>query len=157
MKIYTCKDRLEDILTCIYDAWSAALQVGHDLIQLRKEPVFQQTIFDEYIHVNGDTSKAEKVIRSIRRDISDEAYLYVYYASLSDEEDALQAIYQFLRVGFATGSSVLEQYANPSVMRIVELRRKVGNECHHFREFARFESLNGSVYGSYALRTLDDH
>ena len=78
MKIYTCKDRLEDILTCIYDAWSAALQVGHDLIQLRKEPVFQQTIFDEYIHVNGDTSKAEKVIRSIRRDISDEAYLYVY-------------------------------------------------------------------------------
>ena len=73
MKIYTCKDRLEDILTCIYDAWSAALQVGHDLIQLRKEPVFQQTIFDEYIHVNGDTSKAEKVIRSIRRDISDVA------------------------------------------------------------------------------------
>lgn len=72
-------------------------QVGHDLIQLRKEPVFQQTIFDEYIHVNGDTSKAEKVIRSIRRDISDEAYLYVYYASLSDEEDALQAIYQFLQ------------------------------------------------------------
>ena len=149
MKIYTCKDRLEDILTCIYDAWSAALQVGHDQIQLRKEPVFQQTIFDEYIHVDGDTSKAEKVIRSIRRDISDEAYLYVYYASLSDEEDALQAIYQFLRVGFATGSSVLEQYANPSVMRIVELRRKVGNECHHFREFARFESLNGSVYVSH--------
>ena len=89
------------------------------------------------------------MIRSIRRDISDEAYLYVYYASLSDEEDALQAIYQFLRVGFATGSSVLEQYANPSVMRIVELRRKVGNECHHFREFARFESLNGSVYVSH--------
>lgn len=149
MKIYTRKDRLEDILTCIYDAWSAALQVGHDQIKLRKEPVFQQTIFDEYIHVDGDTSKAEKVIRSIRRDISDEAYLYVYYASLSDEEDALQAIYQFLRVGFATGSSVLEQYANPSVMRIVELRRKVGNECHHFREFARFESLNGSVYVSH--------
>ncbi len=34
-------------------------------------------------------------------------------------------------------------------MRYVELRRKVGNECHHFREFARFESLNGSVYVSH--------
>ena len=22
MKIYTCKDRLEDIMTCIYDAWA---------------------------------------------------------------------------------------------------------------------------------------
>lgn len=92
--------------------------------KVKKRTGLQQTIFDEYIHVDGDTSKAEKVIRSIRRDISDEAYLYVYYASLSDEEDALQAIYQFLRVGFATGSSVLEQYANPSVMRIVELPEK---------------------------------
>ena len=114
MKIFTCKDRLEDIMTCIYDAWSEALQIGHDQIQLKKEPVFQQTIFDEYIHVDQDLSKAEKVIRSIRRDISDEAY------------------------------------ANPRVMRILELRRKVSNESHHFREFARFERLNSSnVYVSH--------
>ena len=88
MKIFTCKDRLEDIMTCIYDAWSEALQIGHDQIQLKKEPVFQQTIFDEYIHVDQDLSKAEKVIRSIRRDISDEAYLNIYLATLSVEEDA---------------------------------------------------------------------
>lgn len=30
MKVFTCKDRLEDIMTCIYDAWSEALQIGHD-------------------------------------------------------------------------------------------------------------------------------
>ena len=56
MKIFTCKDRLEDIMTCIYDAWSEALLIGHDQIQLKKEPVFQQTIFDEYIHVDQDLS-----------------------------------------------------------------------------------------------------
>ena len=90
MKIFTCKDRLEDIMTCIYDAWSEALLIGHDQIQLKKEPVFQQTIFDE------------------------------------------------------------QQYANPRVMRILELRRKVSNESHHFREFARFERLNSSnVYVSH--------
>lgn len=109
MKIFTCKDRLEDIMTCIYDAWSEALLIGHDQIQLKKEPVFQQTIFDEYIHVDQDLSKAEKVIRSIRRDISDEAYLNIYLATLSVEEDALQAIYNFLRVGFKIGESVLQQ------------------------------------------------
>lgn len=32
MKIFTCKDRLEDIMTCIYDAWSEALLIGHDQI-----------------------------------------------------------------------------------------------------------------------------
>ena len=142
MKVFTCKDRLEDIMTCIYDAWSEALQIGHDQIQLKKEPIFQQTIFDEYIHVDQDTSKAEKVIRSIRRDISDEAYLDIYLATLSAEEDALQAIYNFLRVGFSMGGNALKQYANPHVMRILELRRKVSNESHHFREFTRFEKLN---------------
>jgi len=133
-------------MTCIYDAWVEALRIGHNQIQVKKEPVFQQTMFDEYIHVDGDAEKAEKVIRSIRRDISDEAYLDVYYATLSAEEDALQAIYNFLRVGFAVGCRVLDYYTNPHVMRILELRRKVGNESHHFREFARFQSLNGKVY-----------
>ena len=85
-------------MTCIYDAWSEALRIGHDQIQLKKEPILQQTMFDEYVHVDGDNVKAEKVIRSVRRDISDEAYLDVYYATLSAEEDALQAIYNFLRV-----------------------------------------------------------
>lgn len=149
MKIYTCQDRLTDIMTCIYDAWSEALKVGHNQIQLKKEPVYQQTMFDEYIHVNGDSSKAEKVIRSIRRDISDTAYLNVYYASLSADENALQAIYDFLRVGFAVGSRVLEQYTNPNVMKLLEIRRRVSNEAHHFREFARFQSLNSNVYVSH--------
>ena len=60
-------------MTCIYDAWSEALRIGHDQIQLKKEPILQQTMFDEYVHVDGDNVKAEKVIRSVRRDISDEA------------------------------------------------------------------------------------
>ncbi len=149
MKIYMCKDRLEDIMTCIYDAWSEALKTGHDNIQLKKEPVYQQTIFDEYIHIDGDKEKAQKVIRSIRRDISDEAYIDVYYAALSVEEDALQAIYNFLRVGFAYGGKVLNNYTNPYVMRILELRRRVGNESNHFREFVRFQSLNNQVYVSH--------
>ena len=149
MKIYTCQDRLTDIMTCIYDAWSEALKVGHNQIGLKKEPIFQQTIFDEYIHVDGDPSKTEKVIRSIRRSISETAYMNIYYASLSADENALQAIYDFLRVGFAIGSTVVGQYTNPHVMNLLELRRQVSNEAHHFREFARFQSLENQVYVSH--------
>ena len=161
MKIYTCQDRLTDIMTCIYDAWSEALKVGHNQIGLKKEPIFQQTMFDEYIHVDGDPSKAEKVIRSIRRSISETAYMNIYYASLSADENALQAIYDFLRVGFAIGSTVVGQYTNPHVMNLLELRRQVSNEAHHFREFARFQSLENQVYvhvknGENYLRYLTD-
>ena len=57
-------------MTCIYDAWAEALKIGHNQIQLKKEPVFQQTIFDEYIHVDQDLSKAEKVIKTNRESVS---------------------------------------------------------------------------------------
>ena len=33
-------------MTCIYDAWVEALRIGHNQIQVKKEPVFQQTMFD---------------------------------------------------------------------------------------------------------------
>lgn len=146
MKVFSCADKFEDMMTCIYDAWSSALTDGHESIRLEREPVYQASLFDEYVHVGADPEKVEKVVRSIRGQISNQAYLYVFYASLSTEEDALQAIYNFLRVGFAVGSGVCSMYANPHVMRMFELKRRVGSEAHYFREFARFTSLDDKVY-----------
>ncbi len=164
-------------MTCIYDAWVEALRIGHNQIQVKKEPVFQQTMFDEYIHVDGDARKGRQGDPFDSGEISRMRRTWMSYdATLSAEEDALQAIYNFLRLGFAVGCRVLDYYTNPHVMRILELRRKVEIESHHFREFARFQSLNGKVYvchlepksdvimlvgrhfaGLYAVRILDDH
>lgn len=133
-------------MTCIYDAWSYALDHGHGALRLEREPIYQQSLFDEYVHVDADREKTEKVVRSIKKQISRQAYMYVFYASLSEEADALQAVYNFLRVGFAVGSEVCVMFANPHVMRVLELKRRIGNESHYFREFARFTSLDDRVY-----------
>lgn len=147
MRIYSCNDRFEDMMTCVYDAWCGAIEERvHHNIKLVREPIYQQNMFDDYIHVDADSDKVTKVVRSIRNSISDEAYMYVFYATLSAEEDALQAIYNFLRVGFEVGARACSMYTNPYVMRIMELKRRVGNESHHFREFARFTSLENKVY-----------
>lgn len=53
------------MMTCIYDAWVYALRVGHDKVQLRTEPIVQATLFDEYVHVDADAEKTEKVLRSV--------------------------------------------------------------------------------------------
>ena len=80
MRIFTCKHQLEDMMTCIYDAWVYALRVGHDKVQLRTEPIVQATLFDEYVHVDADAEKTEKVLRSVRNKIGMQAYIDVYYA-----------------------------------------------------------------------------
>lgn len=146
MRVYTCKDNFEDMMCCIYDAWDNARAYGHDNIRLMRQPVLQESLFEEYIEIEYDEEKVQKVIRSIQQKISQEALMQVYYASLSQEEDALDAIYRFLRVGFRMGGSVTRMYSEPCVMRMFELRRQVGNEVHHFREFVRFVSMGNMVY-----------
>ena len=148
MRIFTCKHQLEDMMTCIYDAWVYALRVGHDKVQLRTEPIVQATLFDEYVHLDADAEKTEKVLRSVRNKIGMQAYIDVYYACLM-EDDVLDDIYRFLRIGFQAGPRVIGMLAEPPVSRMLEIRRAVGNEIHHFREFARFQSLENQVYVSH--------
>lgn len=145
MRVFTCERQFEAMMTCIYDAWSVALDVGHENVRLMLEPVYQPSFFDEYIHIDPDREKAEKVIRSIRNKLGISAYISVYYAYLA-AEDALDDIYRFLRIGFRYGRDVLQALTHPEVVRIQELRRRVGNEAHYFREFARFHSIDDKVY-----------
>ena len=135
MHIYTCLNRFDHMMCCIYTAWEGALKYGHGNIKLKTEPITQTTLFDEYVHVDYDDMKYEKVVRSIKRSISEDAFYFVYYASLSDEEDALDCIYRFLIKGFAAGPAVMFQHADPDVARLFSIKKKVSNEAHHFREF----------------------
>lgn len=138
--IFTCNDSFEAMMTCVYQAWDSRL--GHRNIRLMLEPVEQQELFCDYIHVEGDPEKTEKVVRSIRRKISDEAYSQIFKAAMAFEPDRLDTIYRFLLLGFTYGRKVTDMLFEPAVIRILELSRKVGNEAHYFREFTRFVSVN---------------
>lgn len=149
MIIFTCADQWEDIATCIYDAWEWAVgHGGHDNVGLQKEPLMQPSLFDEYVHVDADPIKTQKVMRSVRQKISFEAYRAVSLASLY-REDVLNDIYEFLRLGFQTGRNVTSMLFDPHVMKVMEAERRVGNEIHRFVEFARFDEMPSGVLISH--------
>lgn len=148
MTVFTCENQIEDMFTCIYVAWEWALVHGHDQLRLEKEPIVQQTLFDQYIHVEPDAEKAGKVAKSIQRKISRDAYVTIHYACLA-KEDMLDVMYRYLRIGFQVGSKINQMLTDPIVMQISEARRNVGNELHYWREFLRFESVDGNVYVSH--------
>ena len=76
--IFTCKDQFDDMMTCIYDAWTSRL--GHSNIRLKTEPVGNLELFCEYRHVDSDPEKTASVIRSIQKKISPYAYSMIYKA-----------------------------------------------------------------------------
>ena len=144
MVIFTCKDRFDDMMTCIYEAWASHL--GHNNIKLRTEPIGTMELFCEYRHVEADKEKTESVIRTIQQKISFRAYQMVYHAAMAaDEEEKLDSIYRFLILGFHYGRQILDLLQNPIVMKIFELERKASNEAHIFRECIRFTEMDHHI------------
>lgn len=145
MNIFTCKDRYEDIMTCIYDAWEWGIKNGHENLKLMKEPVEQYSLFDKYIHIEGNSEKSLKVTRSIAEKISEKAYMDIYSALLS-KNDMLDDVYRYLQIGFKKGKVITSMLTENVVMNVTKEGRKVSNETHYFREFARFNSIKGNMY-----------
>lgn len=149
-KVFVCADNFEAMMTCVYEAWlwvATENQRRHsgrnaqEDVMLSVEPIYQQDMFCDYIHIETDSEKAGKVTDTILRDISRDAYICVYYAAMSQSQDKLNDIYRFIRLGLKCGGRVTRMLTDPVVMRVVELKKRVGNEMHHFREFVRFNKL----------------
>ncbi len=142
-RIYRCDDTPEAIFTAVYDAGKSAY--GHDHIRLEVNmPEAEQnyTLFSEYVDVVPDPEKMTKVLRTVRRQISQQAYEYIMVAAGSRQPDKADVIYHFIVYGFALGSKVTEALHVPCVQRIFEIYRKARNEAHYFLEFIRFEEIS---------------
>ena len=147
MIIYTCSDNFEDMMTCIYDAWAS--KEGHKNIRLMLEPVYEPELFCEYRHVDGDPEKSLKVIRSIQKQISFQAYQMVFRCAMSYLPDRLDRIYRFLLLGFSCPKEAVSMLQHPYVFPVFEAGRAVMNETHQFREFLRFQALPGEILAAH--------
>lgn len=142
--IYQCEDSTDGILTAVYDAWASRRGHSHIKLQILREADTME-LFSEYIPVQTDAEKAEKVRRSVLRKISTEAWEMVFRASLSNQDEKADLIYRFLVGGFYYGAPVTKMMAEPVVMRMTELARSVSNEAHEWKQFIRFDEQAGRI------------
>lgn len=144
MTYYTCRPVWEDMLSCIYDAWSSGK--GHQNIKLCIEPVEQFTLFDEYIHVDAKEDKIKKVMDAVCLKISPQFYYQMAYTAMAYEEDSLDNIYRCMILGFAYGPDVIKQVKYKDIMRNQIIRTRLGREVNRFQEFMRFHLISNNVY-----------
>lgn len=148
--ILQCEDSLEGILTAIYDAFveknkMQEYQDGDISIEIGENHTM--SLFARQIAVVTDLDKAQKTLLSIQRKISYHAYKRVLSALCHYDPDRGNAVLGFLIKGFPMGAQVVNALADPYVMRVMELARKVDNESHLFCGFVRFFDLGKFLYG----------
>ena len=147
--ILQCEDSLEGILTAIYDAFVEKNKMneykdGDISIEIGENHTM--SLFAQQIEVKTDLDKAQKTLMSIQKKISYLAYKRVLSALCHFDADRGNAVLGFLVKGFPMGAKVIEDMANPYVMRVLELSRKVDNESHLFCGFVRFFDLGKFLY-----------
>ena len=148
--ILLCEDSLEGILSAVYEAFvqkkrMPSFRDGDISISIGEE--YNQTLFSTELLVETDLDKAYKTLSAIQRQISFRAYRQVLSALCHFAPDRGDAVFGFLIRGFAMGSRVTEDYANPYVMRVMEFSRKADNEAHNFCGFLRFHDMGRFLYG----------
>lgn len=147
--ILQCEDSVEGILTAIYDAF----------VEKKKMPSYQDgdisiaigenlnvNLFAKEVQVKTDLDKAQKTLSAIRSQISYLAYKNIVSALCHFALDRGDAVLGYLVKGFKMGAQVTDALADPYVMRVMELSRKVDNESHLFCGFVRFHDLGKFLY-----------
>lgn len=146
--VFICEDNIEGILTGVYDAWEEALLsgLGHGHCKLAVS-VEQPELFCVYRETAAERKKAEKVIRTLRRRLGEEAYECLCYAMASHEPDKAEAVYKTIVAGLSMkqGYRVFDKLTDPCVARCFALKRNVGGEIHRELEFLRFKELENGV------------
>ena len=143
MRVYSCEPTLEAMLTCIYEAWTSRL--GYKNIKLMVEPLTQQELFVEHIHVEADGNKAEKLANACITQISLKFYNDLIYSLMGYEDWRLDNVYHVMLLGFHFGANVLERVQYRDVMLNNQMRTRIGKEMLKFIDFMRFHEVPGGT------------
>ena len=171
MYIFLCEDSIDGIFTGIYDAWAS--KYGHANISLTTCPPDNYVLFCEYITVQTDYGKSQKVASTLQKCLGEETYTELCQAALASETgpgkkkamDKADAIYRtvILALSLKDGSKVLNYLGEPYISRVFQLSRCAGNEAHHLLGFLRFQELeNGLLFArihpkNHVLPFLGEH
>lgn len=92
--VFYCDNTLEGIFSGVYQAWDA--RVGHGCVELRTEEPENMELFCVYHRVKTSLTEAEKVRRTIARQLGPRILEEICFAACADDPKKGTAIYRTL-------------------------------------------------------------
>lgn len=139
---YIYDGSFEGMLTAIYEAYYRPEKPE----KILRQDSIQESIFTSSILIPTEGEKADKVYGAIKEKISPMALRNVFYAFLSEDEEAATKIYQYLRLGWRVGKRIDDYHAEDRVLALHQLSQKVSKEAHRMLGLLRFQKIEGDIY-----------
>ena len=141
IRVFQCEDTLTGIMTGVYDAWDSRL--GHENVKLQTAGDGNMEFFCEYVQVTPDIEKAEKVLRTVKKRMGEEAYEMIAYAVSYPHDKKADAVYRMIVLGLhlPDGKKITGMLTQPDVRLVFELKRKAWHIAHRYMGFVRFREV----------------
>lgn len=146
MIIYVFDGTFEGFLTSVYESYYTPKKPNK--IISGNEVNAQFNMIDEFIYIDSNLDKSNKVYNSLETKFSKDSFMRIYYSFLSDIPGTYTKIYEFIVLGFKLGKNLDMHLHNPIVSDIEKISRKVTLEAHRFLGFVRFKEIGENTYYS---------
>ena len=142
MNIFIYDHTFEGLLTCVFDAYFR--KTFPDL--LLKEGESLPLFYDEVVCIMTDEEKAGRVWCGLQKKISNHALSALTYCWLSELPQTDMLLFRYIRKAIDSPRSIETNFADPDVLELSKIYKKVDGERTHLRQFIRFQKAADGTF-----------
>ena len=142
MTVYVFDGTMDGLLSAVFDAFllkeePERLLTGGDVM-----PLFCERIYK----VSTDSEKAKRVWAGLEKQLPKEALRMVSICQLSELQELWQPLFMLVCKVFRLGSKIVRNFADPDVLTVTQIARRVSYEAHRMMQFVRFQKAKDGTY-----------
>ena len=153
MKVYTFDGTLDGLLTAVFDAFDRHEQPEQLLTTGDALPLFCDTLHE----VMTDEERAKRVWKGLEKRLSLNALRLISVSWMSELPELNHPLFHYVCKVFrqpAGAASIEKNYADPDVLAVTNIARKVLHEQLRMKQFIRFQK---AMDGTYLAVIAPDH
>jgi probable DNA metabolism protein len=140
--ILTYDGTYEGLLSAIFETYRLRLAPEN----IVPEEEWQPNFFEQPTFVATNEEWAQRVIKGIRKKCSADTGKLLYKAFLSEEPSISMLIYDFVQKAMASPLDISDNYGDDTVLKLEQIKKKVGREVHRMHAFIRFQRTRDDIF-----------
>ncbi len=142
MTVYVFDGTMDGLLSAVFDAFLLKEQPEHLLTGGDEVPLFSERIYK----VTTDIEKAQRVWAGLEKKLPREALRLISTSHLSELPELWQPLFMYICKVFRLGRGVVRNFADPDVLAVTQIARRVMHEARRMKQFVRFQKAKDGTY-----------
>lgn len=149
----------EGLLSAIFETYR--LKITAAAIVPKDE--WQSSLFEVPTHVATNEEWAKRVLAGVEKKCSKKTTKLLYHCFLSELPDISMLIFDFIKKSVASRMDITDNYGDDTVLKLHQIKKKIGREVHRMHAFVRFQCTKDDIYYSViepdfnVIPLLNDH